>query len=275
MAVTRPKAQGSLNLHDALPQNLDFFLMLSSVGGIMGARSQANYSAANTYEDAFARTLIAKGIRAASIDLGSVLSVGFVAENKDYTRHVAKTIGSMREDEVHATVEYLIDARNPLTPATCQVIFGLNTVRSFQDRGMPPPECFQYPAFSILRNTGGINNHATGDTQIYHVQALLGAARTRDEAVDVVTNGIFRKLSVLLNVAADQIDSSKSIRSNGVDSLIAMEFRTWLAKELGAELPLIEIMAEGSITDLSKKVAAMSKYVQEHFHEDKKEETES
>ncbi|WEW54612.1 hypothetical protein PRK78_000032 [Emydomyces testavorans] len=272
-AVTKPKVQGSRNLSEVLPTDLQFFLMLSSVGGIMGARSQANYSAANTYEDALARSLVSKGIRAASLDLGSVLSVGFVAENKDYTRHVAKTIGSMREDEVHAIVEYLIDARYPLTESTCQVIFGLNTAQSFQERGMPPPECFNYPMFTVLRNTTPANDDptASASAKTYHVQALLATARTRHEATTVVTDGIFRKLSVLLNVAADQIDCSKSIRANGVDSLIAMEFRTWLAKELGAEVPLIEIMAEGSMTELSKKVVALSRFVQENFREEGKE----
>ncbi|EAS31990.3 iterative type I polyketide synthase [Coccidioides immitis RS] len=269
--VTKPKVQGSLNLYEALPKDLDFFLMLSSVGGIMGGRSQANYAAGNTYQDALARSLVSKGVRAASLDLGSVLSVGFVAENKDYTRHVSRTIGSMREDEVHSMVEYLIDPRHSLTESTCQVIFGLGTVKSFQDRGVPPPECFNYPAYTILRNTTTSGDQAGGDTQMYHVQALLATAKSRDEAAEVVSNGINRKLSVLLNVAGDQIDSSRSIRDNGVDSLIAMEFRTWLAKELGAELPLIEIMAEGSITDLSKKVAALSKYVQDNFREASKE----
>ncbi|EEP78083.1 hypothetical protein UREG_02932 [Uncinocarpus reesii 1704] len=269
--TTRPKVQGSLNLYECLPKDLDFFLMLSSVGGIMGGRSQANYAAGNTYQDALARSLNAKGMRAASLDLGSVLTVGFVAENKDYTRHVSRTIGSMREDEVHAMVEYLIDPRYPLTESTCQVIFGLGTIRSFQERGMPPPECFSYPTFTILRNTITSGDQGSGDTQIYHVQALLATAKSREEAAEVVTSGIHRKLSVLLNVAADQIDSSRSIRANGVDSLIAMEFRTWLSKELGAELPLIEIMAEGSISDLSKKVAALSKFVQNNFREGNKE----
>ncbi|KAI2086823.1 hypothetical protein LOZ36_003157 [Ophidiomyces ophidiicola] len=264
VAVTKPKVHGSLNLHHALPASLDFFLMLSSVGGIMGARSQANYSAANTYEDALARSLVARGVRAASVNLGSVLSVGFVAENKDYTRHVAKTIGAMREDEVHAIVEYLIDPRCPLTASTCQVIFGLNTVRSFRDRGMPAPECFNYPLFNLLRDSAAASgDHGARDAQVYHVQALLAAARNRAEATDVVAGGILRKLAVLLNVPADQIEAAKSIRANGVDSLIAMEFRTWLAKELGAEIPLIELMAEASIHDLSTKVSGLSKFVQQ------------
>lgn len=67
------------------------------------------------------------------------------------------------------------------------------------------------------------------------VQSLLQAATTLEEAVKIVTEGIQNKLSSLLAIPVE--DTSKSISSNGVDSLVATEFRTWLVKELGAESP--------------------------------------
>ena len=44
-AAVRPKVQATKNLHDLLPKNLDFFICLSSVGGIVGSRGQGNYNA--------------------------------------------------------------------------------------------------------------------------------------------------------------------------------------------------------------------------------------
>lgn len=38
MAAIRPKVQGSWNLHDLLPKDPDFFVMLSSSAGIAGSR---------------------------------------------------------------------------------------------------------------------------------------------------------------------------------------------------------------------------------------------
>ena len=40
-----PKASGTWNLHRFLPKELDFFVMLSSIMGILGGRGQANYNA--------------------------------------------------------------------------------------------------------------------------------------------------------------------------------------------------------------------------------------
>ena len=49
-SVVQPKFSGAWNLHTALlpqPRPLDFFIMLSSISGLIGNRGQAAYAAAN------------------------------------------------------------------------------------------------------------------------------------------------------------------------------------------------------------------------------------
>jgi hypothetical protein len=82
-AAARPKVQASWNLHEALPKDLDFFILLSSSSGMVGNRGQANYCAGNSYQDALARHRVLIGLKATSLDLGTILSVGFIAENID------------------------------------------------------------------------------------------------------------------------------------------------------------------------------------------------
>lgn len=83
IASVAPKVSGSINVADNLKTaNLDFFVLLSSSAAVIGNRGQANYSAANAFLDAFAKQLASRGIPATSISLGSVLSVGWVAETK-------------------------------------------------------------------------------------------------------------------------------------------------------------------------------------------------
>ena len=96
MTAAKPKVEGSWNLHRLLPKDMDFFICLSSGAGIAGARGQSNYAAGmsnhslvvvltsatgNTYQDALAWHRRAQGLPAVTIDIGIVLSVGFVAEN--------------------------------------------------------------------------------------------------------------------------------------------------------------------------------------------------
>jgi hypothetical protein len=43
------KVDGTLNLHQLLPNDLDFFILASSIGGCFGHIGQSNYAAANTF----------------------------------------------------------------------------------------------------------------------------------------------------------------------------------------------------------------------------------
>lgn len=54
-AALEPKVQGTWNIHEVFGNSLDFFVLLSSSGGIIGSFSQGNYCAGNTFQDAFAR----------------------------------------------------------------------------------------------------------------------------------------------------------------------------------------------------------------------------
>jgi NADP-dependent 3-hydroxy acid dehydrogenase YdfG len=57
-----PKVHGTWNLHEVFADSLDFFVLLSSSGGIIGSFSQGNYCAGNTFQDAFARYLSGLGL---------------------------------------------------------------------------------------------------------------------------------------------------------------------------------------------------------------------
>ena len=115
-----PKVQGSWNLHKLLPSGLDFFIMLSSISGIMGNRGQANYAAGNTFMDALAHHRVHSGERATSLNLGFFLSAGVVKESAALEKHYASGL--------------------PFTPVTeSQLHSLLALLRPEQPRGGRPP----------------------------------------------------------------------------------------------------------------------------------------
>src|SRR4051794_22245083 len=93
-SALKPKVDGSWNLHKLLPEALDFFVLLSSVSGICGQQGQANYAAANTYLDALAHYRVGRGQKAISINLGAMVSDGFLAENPEVMDRIL-SYGSM------------------------------------------------------------------------------------------------------------------------------------------------------------------------------------
>lgn len=97
VAATRPKIQGSWNLHELMPKDLEFFVMLSSVCGIIGNRGQANYAAGNAFQDALAHYRHAQGLPACSVDLGVIKELGWVEEQQQDLEFL-KAIGSLALD---------------------------------------------------------------------------------------------------------------------------------------------------------------------------------
>ena len=272
----KPKVQGSWNLHELLPKSMDFFVMLSSATGVLGNRAQANYAAGNTFQDALAHHRRSLGLPAATIDLGQVLSVGYVAENREramVAKHLATVLEVIREDEIHVLLEYLMDGRQE-PPA--QLVSGLTTAAMYAQRGVPAPTYIGFPLFTHLRNMTS-SRSGGGDVEgSILVEALLNTAATFEEVTEIVLNAVRTKLSSLLAVTVDDIDPGKSVSSNGVDSLVAMEFRTYLAKELRADVPVLEIQGTMSLGELSKKIASVSSAVEiKDMEKKKKEEEES
>lgn len=53
VGATQPKVQGSWNLHKHLPQDMDFYVLLSSSAGVAGSRGQGNYSAGEFFKSQY------------------------------------------------------------------------------------------------------------------------------------------------------------------------------------------------------------------------------
>ncbi|KAL8330451.1 hypothetical protein RB593_001456 [Gaeumannomyces tritici] len=81
--VIDAKVQGTWNLHSATTESssqpLDFFVLFSSLAGLGGQVGQANYAAANAFQDAFVQHRRARGLPCAALDIGIMEGVGILA----------------------------------------------------------------------------------------------------------------------------------------------------------------------------------------------------
>ncbi|KAL2821421.1 hypothetical protein BDW59DRAFT_181186, partial [Aspergillus cavernicola] len=257
----RPKLHGSWLLHKLLPHNLQFFVMLSSIAGVVGNRSQANYAAGNTYQDALAHYRRSQGLPAVSVDLGLMLGIGLIAERGGATNLKKWEAVGITEREFHRLMMAAITGSWSGHVLPAQVICGLPTGGILQSQGLERPFYFDDPRFANLRKKGLLSIGEQQQNTAEPLSSMLGKAESMHDAIEIATTGLSQRLAAELKTDIANIDSTRPLHSYGVDSLLAVEIRNWIVINLQAELSLFDILGGGSIQALAKRIAAISKAV--------------
>jgi zearalenone synthase (highly reducing iterative type I polyketide synthase) len=270
--ATRVKMHGSWLLHQLLlpPQheNLHFFVMLSSIAGVVGNRAQANYAAGNTYQDALAQYRRRHGLPAVAVDLGLMLGIGLIATERGGATNLKKweAVG-IREPEFHRIMTAAIAGCWSKQALPAQVVCGLPTGGILQSARLERPFYFDDPRFAWLRKKdvvadaeAGAGAAATGE-ESETLTAQLGRVRSLREATNVVSNALRHRLARELQTEVDNVDAGRPLHGYGIDSLGAVEIRNWVVAHLQADTSLFDVLGAGSIQALAAKIAVISKAV--------------
>ncbi|KAI8251523.1 Compactin diketide synthase [Colletotrichum sp. SAR 10_98] len=264
MTCVDPKLQGSLNLQEMLPSTMDFFVLLSSFAGLIGEPGEANYAAGNTYQDSLARHLVSKGQKAVAIDLGMMGSIGYVAESLDRAAQLEHIgLDAMRPHELYNILDEVCDPSLPL-PSTLesQAVFGVPKFQDPRSLNGRTPLWKRDPIFIHLRPSDDNSEQVNGDLgdETLSCRRLLSSAESPEAAVEVVIQGLAQKIWNILK-ADVQVDLSAPLHSYGVDSLVAIELRSWIVNEMGAEMTIFELMGSGGLDVLAPLVVKRSAFV--------------
>jgi aryl carrier-like protein len=249
--ATRSKTDASWYLHKHLPKGMDFFVLMSSLCGIVGNLGQANYAAGNTYQDGLAHYRISRGEKAASLDIGAMASVGIIAENMDFMGlmgHDEDVIRIVQEEEFHAVLDIYLGPDAPAAGSEigAQALIGLSTPQVYIDKRIELPSLLAQRLYAPIARLGSRDSRAMtssgqGADGINFSKAFR-AATSHDEASSVVLTALLSKLSRALSVAPEDLDTSKPLHQYGVDSLVAVELRNWFGKEFEASVTVLKIM---------------------------------
>jgi len=262
-AVIKAKIDGSINLHNLVPnqQDLDFFILLSSVAGIVGNTGQANYSAGCAFQDALARHRVSQGLRGTTLNLGMIQSAGYVAENPEVVRLLLKQgFQPVKLEHVFRLLKLVIV--EPATkPDDCQIAIGIHYDYN-ESTNKSPPAFLRDPRFVHLvgRATGESGADANGGSAV-GIKELLRKAPSHGEALKLMTDALLERLAGILGLAKEDIGPTQRIMDLGVDSLVAVELRNWIVRDLEAEVKVFEILGTDSISGFIEKVSKRSKLV--------------
>jgi myxalamid-type polyketide synthase MxaD len=243
--VARPKASAAWHLHQYfLDRPLDFFVLFSSSGSLMGAAGQANYAAANALLDALAHARRRAGLPALSIDWGFWENMGF-ANTSGGRRAVAymAAFGMLpfRASDALDALAHLLTRQDIAQAAAMKVdwrrwrshsrLVGVAPfLRRMQDA--EPGEPLQGGSGGDLRK------------QISEMEPGPGRLRA-------LQDHIRSQLADVLRLDPSSIDLDTPLGSLGIDSFTAIELRNRFERGLGIQLsatlawnyPTIDAMA--------------------------------
>ncbi|KAJ4392595.1 hypothetical protein N0V85_006934 [Neurospora sp. IMI 360204] len=265
-AALAPKLNGSWNLHQYFSspkekESLDFYIMLSSLVGVVGFASQANYSAGGVFQDSLAQHRVSQGLPGVSLDLAVVKSVGYLADHPDSE----KTIESLKrhgftalaEEEVLSAIGSAIT-----TPFAGQLTLGLNCGPTGQPSADAPLardarfSQIKHRAVKATTTTAAATGNSTD------LSSLLANSQSIEEATSHTLEAITKKLQDIFMIAdASEINPECSPAEFGVDSLVAVELRNMLSMKAGSEMSIFEIMQCGSLRGLAGVVVGKSSHV--------------
>ena len=198
-ASTDPKIIGSWNLHTILPKGLDFFILLSSIAGVIGSAGQANYAAGNTYMDALVHYRKALGEQATALDLGVILEQGVLASNHSLReRFLAQGfLAGISNADLFGLLDYYCNANRAIVePADAQLAIGLthpSKVRTKVHQGSGP--FISLPFYRhIFNGTSDADQEHGSKDPTENARRDFVAAGTMTEAGAVVSRALIQRL---------------------------------------------------------------------------------
>jgi len=277
VGATRPKIQGTWNLHELLPKDLDFFISLSSLAGIIGSISQSNYAAGNAYQDALMHYRKSKGLNATSLDLGLMRGIGYVEENEDAAAHTSslKFTAVQADQFFHIVRAAMTNSTDGSSLATSrmpnQLLLGGGSGGSQEASHAAGIEgdyywlrTLSHFAYMQLMDVSTSSSSGPGANSKGNNNALLTQLRGSpniDAATDTVTQILLAKIAKSIMTSASDIDTSKPVYAYGVDSLVAVELRNWVGMELQSDINIFDLTSSAPITDVCRKIANRSAIV--------------
>ena len=89
--------------------------------------------------------------------------------------------------------------------------------------------------------------------------ASTGKANSKGQATDIVTGAVVHKTADIFQMPASCVEPRRPLYRYGVDSLVALEVRNWITREMKANKVLLEILAAVPIESFAGKIAEKSK----------------
>jgi acyl transferase domain-containing protein/acyl carrier protein len=237
--VLRPKVLGGWLLHRLFQDDpLDFFILFSSAGSMLGQPGQGNYAAANAFLDALAHHRQAQDQPALSINWGAWAGEGF-AESVGGKRLAARLallgISSIAPSQALEILGRLLGQS-----ATQVVAVPVNwkQYREFDPAGSASPLLSE-----LAREVAEISQTAARTSE--RRDAILAAEPT--ERRQMLQSYLSEQAARALGLSPSKLDLQQPLSELGLDSLMAVELKNRIAVDLKVNVPVVKFLQGFSV----------------------------
>ncbi|KAI3343729.1 hypothetical protein F4824DRAFT_507516 [Ustulina deusta] len=247
--VLQPKVQGSKNLDELFRyEDLEFFILFSSMASIVGNPAQSNYGAAKTFMSTLAAQRRDRGLAASVIGIAMLLGIGYVARPLDTDATIESQMKrfshlAMSEPEFHTLFAEAVVSGRPNSQADSELLTGFHSSEDTPWYGVAKLSYYCGQRRSSPRNQ--FQNHSS-----HRIKEALKNNQNADDALRLLEAAFSQKLGSILQISSEAFDSEQPLMRLGIDSLIAVEIRSWFLKELETDIPILKILGGVSLRDI-------------------------
>ncbi|KGO74905.1 Acyl transferase/acyl hydrolase/lysophospholipase [Penicillium italicum] len=248
-----PKVEGTMLLDELFyDAPLDFFIPFTSAVGVSGNTGQSAYIMANNFMTSLAaQRRDVRGVAGSDLALGAMSGLGAFERSATLDKDHFSKMG-YRDSSEHDFLQLFGEAILAGKPENAhlgvsQVASGLKPVRNAPEvqaqlREDPKFSHFILPdATAIARQGGG------GSGKSARPRVRLASAKSQDEARSIVKDAFIERLKRVLMIPQDEpLNEDMTFVEQGLDSIMAVEVRTWFLSEVEVDLPVLQILGAGS-----------------------------
>ncbi|KAL6695103.1 hypothetical protein J3F84DRAFT_395341 [Trichoderma pleuroticola] len=254
--VLKPKMHGSQHLDDFFRgSELDFFILLSSVSAVVGFPGQSNYAAANMFMKGLAARRRSQGLVGSVLDIGMLTEIGYVARaGPSLEKHLRHKFycPPISEPDFHQLFVEAIQAGRPDSMHPPEVITGVQKLRESQ---LLDKHSWMYnPRFSHLFLEEPVATQQATSLHSIPISQQLANAETTEDAVMILQAEFIHRLATILQLSPSDINPQAALVHVGIDSLIAIELRSWFMKEVGVDIPALRMLSGSNTLELCEDV---------------------
>ncbi|KAJ6076084.1 Type I Polyketide synthases (Type I PKS) [Penicillium canescens] len=255
--VFAPKVEGSLLLDQLYRDNhLDFFLLMGSLSGPLGNFHQSTYAAATEFMAGLVHQRRQRGQVGSIIHPAQIRGVGYLANiDPQLGEFLTNRMGPLilSERDLHELVAEGILAGRPDSGQSAEIVGGYQMTDPAQ---FPDVLWYrnpkQWPFIEYFQQSGP----AESNSKDFPIKAQLLAAESLAAATEIIAQGFSEKLRKKMRLPDDTaLLGTMLLMTLGVDSLVAVDLRIWFVKELGVDIPVLQLLGGSSINDLASSAA--------------------